>query len=241
VQHETYLTHIGHDVDRVVAAIAAGPLDAPVASCPGWGVRQLVEHLGAVHRWATSAIVTGQRPAGGGGGAPDDAGLGDWFREGADGLLQALATTDPDADTWHPFPGELKVWLWRRRQAHETAVHRWDVEHAVGAAATLDAELSADGVNEFAEVLLPRVLSREKVVPPTTRLGLRATDADRAWVLHGDGDLLRVTHHDGPTDGALEGSAEALLLVLMGRAEHSAVATTGDAAVVEAWMGLPGL
>ncbi len=240
MQHETYLTHISHDVDRV-AAIAAGPLDAPVAACPGWDVRQLVAHLGFVHRWATRAIVTGQRPTGFGGDTPGDTELAGWFRDGADGLLHALATTDPDADTWHPFPGEQKVWLWRRRQAHETAVHRWDAERAVGAAATLDAELSADGVNEYAEILLPRALSREKVAPPTTRLGLLATDADRAWVLHGDGDQLRVTHHDGRHDGALEGPAEALLLVLMGRTERAAVTTSGDAAVVEAWMGLPGL
>lgn len=243
MEHETYLTHIGHDVERTLAVVRGGDVDAPVAACPGWGVRQLVEHLGDVHRWATEAIVSGGRPKGFGGEHPADAtGLADWFAEGATALQQALTTTDPDADTWHPFPGEQKVWFWRRRQAHETAVHRWDAERATGLATpALDPALAADGVNEWAEALLPRVFFREKVAPPAGALGLRATDAGRAWVLHGGADGYRVSHHDAPCDASVEAPAATLLLALMGRADRAALATAGDAAVADGWLGLPGL
>ena len=41
---------------------AAGA-DAPVPTCPGWTVRDLLAHQGMVHRWAT-AVVRGDDPAG---------------------------------------------------------------------------------------------------------------------------------------------------------------------------------
>ena len=36
----------------LAAGAGAGP-DDPVPSCPEWTVRDLVRHLGGVHRWAT--------------------------------------------------------------------------------------------------------------------------------------------------------------------------------------------
>ena len=43
------------------AAERAGP-DAPVPACPGWRMRDLVRHVGNVHRWATGYVVE-QHPA----------------------------------------------------------------------------------------------------------------------------------------------------------------------------------
>ena len=43
------------------AAERAGP-DAPVPACPGWRIRDLVRHVGNVHRWATGYVVE-QHPA----------------------------------------------------------------------------------------------------------------------------------------------------------------------------------
>ena len=41
-------------------------LRAPVPTCPGWTVRDLVAHQGMVHRWA-AALVRGERDV-----VPDD-------------------------------------------------------------------------------------------------------------------------------------------------------------------------
>ena len=117
---------------------------------------------------------------------------------------------------------------------------------AKGAELVMTPEMQLPGYPAEDLVLKPSFVratmaAADALIEATSRLGLLATYADRAWVLHGDGDQLRVTHHDGRHDGALEGPAEALLLVLMGRTERAAVTTSGDAAVVEAWMGLPGL
>ena len=63
---DTYLAHLDRDAGRFAAAIADGPLDAPVAACPGWDLRELTLHMGHVHRWATAAVEHGVRPSFGG-------------------------------------------------------------------------------------------------------------------------------------------------------------------------------
>ena len=87
-------------------------------------MRDLLRHMGEVHRWAASH-VTGQRetmakenfalyPEG-------DAELLTWFREGHAELLQALETADPEGDYYSFLPGDLKgtrFWARRRRRDH---------------------------------------------------------------------------------------------------------------------------
>jgi hypothetical protein len=43
--------------------VATGPLDEPIAGCPGWDVAALGAHLGGVHRWVLAALATGAAPA----------------------------------------------------------------------------------------------------------------------------------------------------------------------------------
>ena len=80
-------------------------------------------------------------------------------------LADDLAAADPGDDTWHVFPVEQKMWVWARRQAQETAMHRWDAEMATHGTSSLDRVLAAEGVQEYFELGLPRVLSREGVEP----------------------------------------------------------------------------
>src|SRR5215472_429357 len=39
-----------------LAAAAERGLDAPVPSCPGWDVADVVAHVGSIHRWARLAV-----------------------------------------------------------------------------------------------------------------------------------------------------------------------------------------
>ena len=124
-----HLAHLRADSDAVLAVLRRSAGDEPVAACPGWTLHDLVEHLGGVHRWARQILLTGQRvdetPTAG------DRDLAGWFAEGAEALLETLAAADPAAATWS-FTADRTAGFWRRRQALETVVHRWDAQQAAG-------------------------------------------------------------------------------------------------------------
>ena len=63
------------------------------------------------------------------------------------------------------FAGPTTAAFWFRRQAHETAVHRWDAQRAATPSSVdpIDATLAADGVDEWLEVFVPRFLARTGV------------------------------------------------------------------------------
>ena len=135
-------------------------LDAPVPTCPGWTVRDLLAHQGMVHRWAT-AVVRGDDPASvddealeaQGRDAPDPVA---WLGAGAADLVSALRTASDDLDVMTflrdaPPPRAF----WARRQCHETTVHALDAVAAAsgrpltGADAWLDDTMAVDGVDEL--------------------------------------------------------------------------------------------
>lgn len=198
--------HLGHlraDCDAVLAVLAVGDLAAPVAGCPGWDLRALVEHLGCVHRWATEIVRTGRvaaEPT-----ADNVSDLAGWFAEGADGLLTALASTDPEQSTWS-FTTDRTAGFWRRRQALETLVHRWDAQRAVGEPAPLDAELAGDGIAEVADLFLPRQLRLGRIPPLPAAVAVHPLDAGHSVRLGASEPVVTVT-----------GPAEVLLLLLWHR------------------------
>ncbi|WP_343034479.1 maleylpyruvate isomerase N-terminal domain-containing protein [Streptomyces sp. 769] len=108
-------------------------LSAPVPTCPGWTLAQLVRHLGGAHRWAETIIRTRAADP-----VPDDlvddvsghpdvdaATLGAWLTDGAEQLADALRAAGPDAPVWTVAPGGTPA-FWARRMTHETVVHRAD-------------------------------------------------------------------------------------------------------------------
>lgn len=213
-------------VARFATVVRTGPLDAPVPSCPGWDVHRLTRHLGYVQRWSRLATEHGRPPE------PaeidelgDDASseqLLDWFETGADRLVAALESVDPNAPTWHPFPVAKVAAVWPRRQAHEAFVHAWDAESAIGTTGPLDPVVAADGVAEYFEVMVPRRIERDGTPTPVGVIEVVCTDA----AFHHGTDRL-VVRVDSPTSvvvdpgatptGRLEGGGEELLLALWSR------------------------
>ena len=248
-QHATdwYVRHLLADVELFGIVLDTGPLDAPIAACAGWDVARLAEHLGQIHRWARFCVTHGRPPSdqeAAGLESFDRSNAAAWLRNGASELASALRELVPDGPTWHPFPVSRVGRVWPRRQAHETAIHRWDAERAIGLESTLDAELSSDGIDEYFEVAVPRLVVRERIQLPSGSLHVHCTDVDGEWLVSTDDSgayqLVRV-HQKG--DAALRGPAEAILLRLWGRegersGEHG---PDGDTSVLDAWHAIAGM
>jgi uncharacterized protein (TIGR03083 family) len=219
------LAHLRTEVDAVRAVLARGSLSEPVAACPGWTVRDLVEHLGGIHRWATQIVQTGAPQQ-----AEEPSGIEDlpaWFAEGARALIRTLAASDPEAACWS-FTAARTAGFWRRRQALETAVHRWDAECAVGEPGPIDGGLAAAGVTEVVELMTPRQVRMGRIPPLVAGLELRATDTGATWRL-GESQVASV-----------EATAETLLLLLWHRVDPSdpRVRVTGDRDAADATLRL---
>jgi uncharacterized protein (TIGR03083 family) len=214
-----YLAHLRADVDAILGVLGTSALTEPVTGCPGWTLRELVEHLGSVHRWAAQIVQTGepQRQQ-----EHEAADLVGWFAEGAESLIQTLAAADPAAPCWS-FTTDRTMGFWRRRQALETVVHRWDAERAVGEPGRIDPSLAADGVDEVVSLMTPRQITMERIPPLPATLRLHATDTGGEWVLG-----------DGAPTAEVTASAEILLLLLWHRVDPAdpRVRTSGDAASV---------
>jgi len=219
------------------AAVAAGPATV-VPTCPEWTVRDLVRHVARVHEWATRAVHTdpaGPRPA------PDEppeewAAVLAWWDERVGLLLDRLATGGPDAPAWvFDAPDAPVMAFWARRQAHETAIHRLDAEHAhLGAAVPVslfDRELAVDGIDEVLTMWVPR---RVGAAPPELAGAVRfaATDAARTWVLRLAPGAAPYLDGGESADASVVGTADAVYRAAWHR--PSAASVTGDRALVAA-------
>ncbi|MEA3077121.1 MAG: hypothetical protein QOF60_2029 [Actinomycetota bacterium] len=217
-----------------LSAAAAHDLDAAVPSCPGWDVRQLVNHLGRVHRWATGFVRSGSAE----GGAPfppkpDSVDL-DWFAAGVEDLALALEEAEPDQPAWNFVASAPKqVRFWARRQACETAVHRWDAQTAFGHAEPIETELALTGVDEILDLFLS---GRQADLGGTVHF--HATDSPHGeWIVAVDpSDGLVVGHGHEKGDVALRATAGDLLLWLWRRpVGDDRFEVFGDTAVLDRW------
>lgn len=134
------------------AAHRADPAGRP-AGCPDWDVEDVVRHTGMVHRWAT-AVLRERRAAHGGYGPDEGAGLtggalAGWLADGCAALVRELEATPPGATAFTFYPAPTAREFWARRQLHETAVHRADVEGVAGPVTPLPAEVALDGIDEL--------------------------------------------------------------------------------------------
>jgi uncharacterized protein (TIGR03083 family) len=232
VEFDAYLDHVREQAGALrAAAVKAGP-DAEVPTAPGWTVRRLVGHIARVYDWVVVALDADpagesprtERP-------PEDwEALLAFWDEKADTMLAEFRRRGPDAAAWTFGVSGTTEW-WARRQAHETAIHRLDAEHAAHGDAVdhlvFDPEFAADGIDEALTVMIAR--------KPATASGTvlyHAADAGRAW-------LVTATAGERPSaraatelaaDASVVGTADAVYRAVWKRPSHAVVG--GNALIV---------
>jgi uncharacterized protein (TIGR03083 family) len=230
-----YLAAIATESEALADAAAVTSFDAPVLSCPGWTMIDLVVHAGLVQRWATEIVATNAQERPPFGDAPKLATpeeLADWFREGSAALVAALEAADPEAPVWN-FVFERTLTFWFRRQAQEVSVHRWDAEITAGAPTPLDAALAADGIDEWLGMLAVRGVGALPEGEAEQTIHVHCTDVDGEWLVRRSPDGLDIERAHAKGDVAARGTASDLDLYLWGRVPASALELFGDPSLLE--------
>ncbi|CDO11420.1 maleylpyruvate isomerase family mycothiol-dependent enzyme [Mycolicibacterium cosmeticum] len=176
-------------------ALAGGPdLDRPVPTCPGWTITDLLAHLWVIQTWVRSILRAREvQPTPEPGPAP----VAD-FVDGIPDYLTAMRAISPDEPCWNfGAPPRTAGW-WIRRQAHEHAIHRVDLESVFGTTPVFDAAFAADGVDEIVTMFYPRQVRMERTAPVSETVRIVTTDTGHSWTL-GTGEPVATVTADAAT------------------------------------------
>jgi uncharacterized protein (TIGR03083 family) len=237
---DAYIDCLRREGELMAAAAARADLDAPVPTCPGWTVRDLVRHVGLVHRWAAAHIVRRlTKPLDESedliGEWPDNSGLVNWFRDGHSQLVSALEDSEPDMVCWTFLPAPSPRAHWARRQAHETGIHRVDAEIGAGGPITpISPAFAADGIEEMLFAFLGSQGGKPRSGPPRT-LHLHASDVDGEWLTRIAPEAITTTREQGDADCTVRGPLSDLHMLLWNRLSPDELEVEGDRAVLDLW------
>jgi uncharacterized protein (TIGR03083 family) len=252
-----HIASLRREGELLAGAAEQAGFDALVPACPGWRVRDLLKHLGYVHRWATGYVreqhagwvdrASEEEILDGG---PGDGALARWFRDGHAALVRTLEAADPGMTCWTFLEAPSPVAFWARRQAHETAMHRVDAQQAAagadvagtGAAAGAEGEapvfapefparFAADGVDELIMGFLGRDANRGSWDGPSGTWGFHAVDGDGGaahWRVAAEPGQLTVARENGVGGCDVTGPAADLYLLLWNRRDPSGLDVRGD-------------
>ncbi len=217
-------------------AVRGGDLGARVPGCPDWSVRDLVGHLGKVHRFWGAVVAAGPAQ-----GPPEETSVAgrepsgdllEWSAESTGTLLAALRAAGPDREcwTWWPASGQPTTsGTVARHQVQEAAVHAFDAQQAVGRAAALPADVALEGVAEFLEVGYGAMGGWKPWPHESAVVGWVAQEGPSWRLALSEGGGARTTSA-GTQDAAatVHGPASDLVLALYGRIPLGRLRVEGD-------------
>ena len=229
---EALLIAVRREGNALLAAAESDPT-ASIEHCPDWDIAAMVEHVAGVWTFMTAQLAAA---------SPDSPTRPERDESPAaerlDRLVTALAETDPQTPCWNwcAEDGRRAGWI-GRRMAHENAIHRWDVENAVGEAPPIDGDLARDGVDEILDVAWRYQMRGPVTDYPNSTLHLHCTDGEGEWLLSSEDDRLVVAREHAKGDVAARGTASELFLLVWGR-RPAGIEVFGDEASLAAWLAL---
>lgn len=234
---------LGIESEVLADSVRGAPTELAVPGCPGLTLGETARHVGSLHRMVWQWLRDGQRPGTWQEEPSPGQDLADYVRSGAAPLLAELGAHQPDepCPTW--WPDEQNYGFWRRRMAHETTVHRYDVQGAAGTTPDpVPDDVALDGIDEVLTLWFLHRLSvlgvsgtRDQVV--SVRAGglewLAAAGTERTATRRpgdpADDDL-------GPVVATVSGSPMEVYLWLWGRRPDRAVRRDGHQdAIAQLW------
>ncbi|GHH15156.1 maleylpyruvate isomerase family mycothiol-dependent enzyme [Streptomyces lanatus] len=244
---ERHCDEIVSQTEQLTAHVRDADMKAPVRTCPGWNLGQLLRHVGGDHRWAEEIVRTRST-----GPVPDGlvndltaytdedaAVLIPWLTEGAARLSATLRAAGPDARAWNPSEeGSAPVAFWARRMTYETVVHRADAALAAGAVFVLDDDLAVEAVEEWLEYsTFPEAFEHRPDLPdllgPDRTLHFDAADAGQ-WLVDLTGERPVWRPGSDEATATARGPATDLLLYFYKR-PAPAMEIKGDEALLDLW------
>jgi uncharacterized protein (TIGR03083 family) len=234
MENPEYLAALERDGHAFLASCTRAPRGAKIEACPEWDRDDLLYHLTEVHHfWRTIVETRAESPKDVVALTRRDAAeLPALYSDGLDRLLRALRDTDPSTPVW-TWADQKDVAFIIRRQAQETAVHRWDADLAAkgrGPRPVLEPQLASDGVDEFLEHMIAHAADGATL---DGTVHIHCTDVAGEWLVTPSTDGLVITREHAKGDAAIRGEASDLNLVMWRRAPLTAVEVIGVRAVAE--------
>jgi len=230
--YDRLLDQIDIEAAMVADLVDEARPDLRIPHAPGLTVGETARHLGSVYRMTLEWIRTGDSPESWQREPGPLQSARDFVASGARALVDELALHDPAApcSTW--WAADSTYGFWRRRMAHETAIHRGDVQAAVGRPVTsVPDDFAVDGVDEVLTLWLGHRLTVQGVV--AARDGsVAVVTGNRVWMVRiTTGGIAAWRSSAGEVeraDGVVGGFPSRVYRWLWGRLPEGAVDREGD-------------
>ena len=193
-------------------------------------MRSVVDHLAEVYEHKIACTLLGEMPNPWPPPWPPQREPVQWLVDAHQRLLTLFGELGPTAPSATWFPPDQTVGFWDRRMAHESVIHRVDVEISLDCTTPIDPALAIDGVDEVLEIFLAGDWAED---PDDRCQGQRivVSTGGRSWEVELLKDAVKVSPPRGAEDATVQGDPEAVLLWLWGRGSDAGLSHRGDALI----------
>lgn len=240
IDHGRFLDVLGIEVELLLRAAGTASPGTAVPVSPRVTVGEVVRHVGGAYRVAMLWIANGRAPVEWQREPAPGQSTEDYLRTGLAELTGELSRSDPDSYAASWWPADHTYGFWYRRMAHETTIHRYDVEHAVGEPISEVAEdYAIDGVDEALAVWFGQRLAMLGL-SGTGRRSVAVRAGGHHWIARAGPGLTEAwrcsVEEAERADGMVSASPGDMYLWMWGRLSHQEVDWSGsEDAIAQLW------